>query len=210
MMLTAALNQCAYLTYLLSWPLRRYGPGWNRRTFISLVIWWIGLVGLYRLSQVATAANLDSPVAHSTHEVGAADPPTADVKAPTASATARATDTGAAVLPPGRVAVGTSPVKLANDYAWGNCTAYVASRRPIPPRWGHARSWLSSAQRAGWATGSSPRPGAVAWTSAGRLGHVALVEAIEGDKVLVSEMNFIGLGRKSQRWVSSSSFRYIY
>lgn len=99
-----------------------------------------------------------------------------------------------------------------NSYAWGNCTWYVASRRQVPTNWGNARTWYPRAQAAGWRTGTTPVVGAIAWTSAGYYGHVALVEQVSADgaQVLVSEMNYRGLGIRSSRWTTAASFRYIY
>src|ERR1019366_1757483 len=90
-----------------------------------------------------------------------------------------------AATPPGYTA---SFGTFANTYAWGNCTYYVASRRRIPNRWGNAVNWYYAAQRAGYSVGTEPAVGAIAWTSAGWAGHVAIVEAISGGSVRVSEM----------------------
>ena len=99
---------------------------------------------------------------------------------------------------------------FSNSYARGNCTFYVASRRQIPNRWGNADNWYYAAKRAGFSVGTSPAVGAIAWTSSGWAGHVALVEEVSGSRVRVSEMNFYGYNRIDSRWVAASSFRYIY
>lgn len=96
-----------------------------------------------------------------------------------------------------------------NSYSRGNCTWYVASRRPVPTGWGNARNWLSSARAMGWNTSSQPSVGSIAWTGAGALGHVAYVESIQGGMVLVSEMNFNGFNVISRRLAPASSFLYI-
>jgi surface antigen/LysM repeat protein len=99
----------------------------------------------------------------------------------------------------------------ANGYAVGYCTYYVASRRSIPSNWGNANQWLYNAQASGFSTGSTPVPGAIAWTGAGYYGHVAYVESVSGGMVTVSEMNYNGgWDRVSSRTVSAGSFRYIY
>lgn len=99
----------------------------------------------------------------------------------------------------------------ANLYAYGQCTYYVASRRAIPPLWGNANAWYWKARSSGWAVGSSPQVGAVAWTGAGYYGHVALVEQVSGQMVYISEMNFNGnWNRVTKRWVNASTFLYIY
>ncbi len=99
----------------------------------------------------------------------------------------------------------------ANGYAPGYCTYYVASRRSVPSNWGNANAWYYNAQASGFSVGSTPVPGAIAWTGAGYFGHVAYVESVSGGMVTVSEMNYNGgWGRVSSRTVSAGSFRYIY
>lgn len=111
------------------------------------------------------------------------------------------------LLPPGTMA----PIyTYANNYSRGQCTWYVAGRRPVPNTWGNANTWYARAARAGWKVGTTPAIAAIAQTSAGWYGHVALVEAIQGDQVLISEMNYLGAYKLDHRWVSASSFRYIY
>lgn len=98
-----------------------------------------------------------------------------------------------------------------NGYAYGYCTYYVASRRAVPSNWGNANQWYYNAQASGFSVGSSPVPGAIAWTGAGYYGHVAYVESVSGSMVTVSEMNYNGgWNRVSSRTVPASSFRYIY
>lgn len=98
-----------------------------------------------------------------------------------------------------------------NTYAWGNCTWYVASRRSLPPFLGNARDWYYNAQYSGYSVGSTPAPGAIAWSGAGYYGHVAYVESVSGGMVTVSEMNYGGnFGRVTYRTTSASDFRYIY
>lgn len=98
-----------------------------------------------------------------------------------------------------------------NAYAPGNCTFYVKQKRPdIGNYWGNANSWMSSAASQGWKTGSVPKVGAIAATSAGYYGHVAYVEAVNGNTITISEMNAQGLGVISTRTASASEFQYIY
>lgn len=98
-----------------------------------------------------------------------------------------------------------------NSYAYGYCTWYVKNRRPdLPNNLGDADTWLSRARAQGYATGSTPRAGAVAYALTGYM-HVAYVERVNGDgTVTVSEMNFRGHGITSSRTVPASSFAYIY
>lgn len=111
------------------------------------------------------------------------------------------------LLPPGTMA---APYTYRNGYANGQCTWYVAGRRPIPSGWGNARSWYAHARSAGWSTGTTPAIAAIAWTPNGYFGHVAVVEAIEGNQVLISEMNYLGAYKIDKRWAPISSFKYIY
>lgn len=99
----------------------------------------------------------------------------------------------------------------ANGYSYGYCTYYVAGRRYVPGGWGNARNWYYNAQFAGYAVGRTPAVGAIAWTPAGYYGHVAYVEQVNGDQILVSEMNYAGWNRITSRWVHYSNFGgYIY
>lgn len=124
----------------------------------------------------------------------------------------------APVLPGGPTGYQLQPTSLAphrtysNTYAWGQCTWYVAGRRPIPPRWGDAERWYYNAVASGWRVGSTPAIGAIAWTAAGPFGHVALVENVSanGSLIYISEMNYRGLNVRSTRWVPTSYFKYIY
>jgi len=102
-----------------------------------------------------------------------------------------------------------------NSYAYGNCTFYVKNRRSdIGNHWGHAWMWLSSARNAGYATGNVPRVGAIAWNGMipgySPLGHVAYVEAVNGNYVTVSEMNAPYFNVVTRRTVPASTFIYIY
>jgi surface antigen len=98
-----------------------------------------------------------------------------------------------------------------NGYSYGYCTYYVASRRAVPSNWGNANAWYYNAQASGFSVGSVPVAGAIAWTGAGYYGHVAFVESVNGNSVVVSEMNYNGgWNRISSRTASASEFRYIY
>lgn len=99
-----------------------------------------------------------------------------------------------------------------NTYTAGYCTWYVKNQRPdIPNGLGNANMWLRNARAAGMSTGSQPRVGAVAQTTAYGYGHVAIVTAVHGNgTITVSEMNFTGFNQVSSRTVSASSFNYIY
>jgi N-acetylmuramoyl-L-alanine amidase len=99
----------------------------------------------------------------------------------------------------------------ANGYSFGYCTFYVATRRGIPSNWGNANAWYYNAQASGFSVGTTPIPGAIAWTGAGYYGHVAYVESVNGSMITISEMNYNGnWDRVTWRTVPSYLFRYIY
>ena len=98
-------------------------------------------------------------------------------------------------------------------FPYGYCTYYVASRTYVP--WnGHAKSWLTNARAYGFSTGSVPMSGSIVVTSENRwYGHVAYVEAVHGNTITVSEMNYVGWGRKSVRTIPINSYKirgYVY
>lgn len=101
-----------------------------------------------------------------------------------------------------------------NLYPWGQCTFYVKSKRPdIPNRMGNAHAWFNNAKIKGFNTGKEARVGAVLVTREGPYGHVAIVEGFKDGKLLISEMNFKGLGVVSQRTLDLNSnliIGYIY
>ncbi len=84
-------------------------------------------------------------------------------------------------------------------FAYGYCTWYVASRRPIP--WsGDAWQWFGNAKAMGFRTGNTPQPGAIMVTWESWVGHVAYVEQVNADgSFVVSEMNYRGWGIISTR-----------
>ncbi len=102
--------------------------------------------------------------------------------------------------------------------AWGynrECVSWAGWRRAnmgraLPTGWGNANSWDDYARSAGYNVDYSPEVGAVAQTDAGGYGHVAIVEAIQGSNVVVSEMNYDGAGHFRYGTYSSSYFKYIH
>lgn len=101
------------------------------------------------------------------------------------------------------------------SFPWGQCTWYVAQKRYVP--WGgHAKYWLANAQRYGFQTGSEPVPGAIMATSESWYGHVAYVEAVNGNRVTISEMHGVPsweIGKLKTRTLNKNDWRirgYIY
>ena len=92
---------------------------------------------------------------------------------------------------------------LSHDYPYGQCTWWVAQKRAIPA-WGNANAWLFNAKAAGYAVCQGrycvPQIGAViALVGDPVYGHVGYVERVSGDRVVISEMNYIGWGRMNYR-----------
>lgn len=99
------------------------------------------------------------------------------------------------------------------EFFYRNCTSYVAWRSaqdgfeitpPSPGRsgLGDAGSWHKNASRYDeLSVGTEPRVGSFAVFANGPFGHVAYVERISGDRVLISEYNLIADGMYSERWI---------
>lgn len=92
-----------------------------------------------------------------------------------------------------------------HSFPYGYCTYYVSTRRNVT--WsGNAIAWLGNARAQGVPTGNTPQVGAIMVTSeGGYTGHVAYVEAVDGNNVTISEMNYKGWGVISSRTISASS-----
>lgn len=103
-----------------------------------------------------------------------------------------------------------------SKFAWGNCTYFVANHKNVT--WhGNANSWLRNAAAAGVPTGNNPVPGAiVSFQGSGYnpyYGHVGLVVSVDGDDVVVKDMNYRRLNEVTIRRVpkNDGSIRgYIY
>ncbi|HSX31440.1 MAG TPA: LysM peptidoglycan-binding domain-containing protein [Candidatus Saccharimonadales bacterium] len=108
-----------------------------------------------------------------------------------------------------------TPLYGGNGYDPGFCTWYVATQVAIPANWGNANTWAYYAALSGWTVSSTPRVGAIAQTSAGYLGHVAVVDAVsaDGTQIQYRDMNGIaGFGKVGYSgWVPTTHFQhYIY
>ena len=104
-----------------------------------------------------------------------------------------------------------------HNFPYGQCTWYVAQKRIVT--WsGHAKSWLINARAQGYQTGSAPQVGAImVLTEGGWLGrvygHVAYVEAVKGQWITISEMNYTCFACKSLRTLNINDGRirgYVY
>jgi surface antigen/peptidoglycan hydrolase CwlO-like protein len=100
---------------------------------------------------------------------------------------------------------------------WGysrECVSWAGWRRKDLGRvaygWGNANQWANGARSAGLRVDSSPEVGAIAQTSAGPFGHVAVVEAVSGSSVIVSEMNYDDAGHYRLGKYPAAYFVYIH
>lgn len=113
-------------------------------------------------------------------------------------------------------AFGSSAIYGYNGYVPGYCTWYVANKRisigrPLPANLGNAAQWDN---RAPQGFDHNPRVGDAVVTNDRGAGHVAYVEQVyEDGSVRVSEMNYAGLYRVTERTFSpaeASSYKYIH
>lgn len=76
-------------------------------------------------------------------------------------------------------------------YAWGRAYEILGSQPDLPM--GNGRDWWGKNNDSqAYATGSTPKLGAIICWGGGSSGHVAVVEAIEGDQVTYSESAWSG------------------
>jgi surface antigen len=110
----------------------------------------------------------------------------------------------------GGSAWGSTPIYGYNGYDPGFCTWYVATQISVPANWGNASSWAYYATQSGWTVSSTPTVGAIAQTpyAAGGEGHVAIVDAVNGDMIQFRDMNGIaGFGVVGYSgWVPASTY----
>lgn len=99
-------------------------------------------------------------------------------------------------------------------FAYRNCTDFVAWKLDDTNDWyvgmsmGHAKDWKSWAENKNYTVDMSPAPGAVAWWDSnygGGYGHVAWVESVNGDKVVIQEYNYSYDGTYNRRTISKAS-----
>lgn len=135
------------------------------------------------------------------------------------STTTTTTDTGSNNTNNNNVSGGsgsssTPGTSLSNPYPWGQCTwgVWEYFGGSIPTYAGNAGNWVVYAN-------SGPAVGTIAVfppgnQGAGGVGHVAVVTAVNGDKLTVSETNFSGpngggLGIRTTREVSAAGVSFI-
>ncbi len=88
-----------------------------------------------------------------------------------------------------------APTRLlgGGGYDPGWCTWYAAARSGAPGGWGNANTWHLYAPLSGWTVSTTPRPGAIAQSTAGWAGHVGIVEAVSSDGTMIKYSDMNGL-----------------
>jgi surface antigen len=91
-----------------------------------------------------------------------------------------------------------------DDFPYGQCTYYVATRRNVT--WaGNGGAWYAAARAAGRPVGHTPVVGAIAVMWGSWYGHVAYVERVNPDgSFVVSEWNVAGWAVYDQRTLTNS------
>ena len=106
-------------------------------------------------------------------------------------------------------------------YPWGQCTWWAYVRRhqlglPVGSYFGDGAQWANSARAYGYRVDQSPSVGAVIVFAPGQdgadpvYGHVAIVEAVYGNRILISESNVRGLGVISNRTLYAPGHWFIH
>lgn len=90
------------------------------------------------------------------------------------------------------------------NFVAGQCTYYVAQKYCITFS-GHAKSWLANASRAGYAIGKTPQVGAIVSIKESYYGHVAIVEEVRENTIVISEMNHLGPWKVNKREIAKNS-----
>jgi surface antigen len=104
---------------------------------------------------------------------------------------------------------------------WGmynrECVSYTAwkvhqtyGNMPFWGGIGNANQWVRNAKNSGIPTGSIPRKGSVAISMAGYYGHAMWVEAVEGNRIYISQYNYDLRGHYSEMWIDGRNLTYIY
>ncbi|WP_439818418.1 CHAP domain-containing protein [Weissella paramesenteroides] len=134
---------------------------------------------------------------------------TQDVEKTATTTTAQATTT--------EVATPAAPTysTAGNSYPAGQCTWFVKNALSwVGNNWGNASSWGASAAAAGRVVNGQPSVGSVVVfgagvQGAGALGHVAVVDSVNGNSITISEGNYAGMAYHT-RTISASGLTFIH
>ena len=102
-----------------------------------------------------------------------------------------------------------------NSYPAGQCTWFVKNALSwVGNNWGNASGWGASAAAVGRTVDGQPSTGSVVVFApgsqgAGALGHVAVVDSVNGDSITISEGNYAGMAYHT-RTISASGLTFIH
>lgn len=176
-------------------------------------------------TQTAVAKNTTKPTTTTKPTVPSNNTkPTENTKKATAKPAAEIVSTSTSTIEYNKGTILSSWFQKDGGYAWfaaGNCTSYAASRRPDifnnadrTFRW-NANAWYTNAAAAGNKVGKTPKVGAIIVFAPGvgvsGYGHVGIVEKVDDDKLVISDMNYKWRYIVTKRVVSTSGIVwYIY
>lgn len=96
---------------------------------------------------------------------------------------------------------------IGNDYTFGQCTYFVASKVGVPSDMGNATNWEAGLLTAGWHYGL--QAGSIGVSHAGVDGHVVYVDSVIAGVPTISEMNAVGFDVVDTRLAGSSEFIWL-
>lgn len=137
----------------------------------------------------------------------------------TVVSTAKTTEIAKSVKNVGKAYYSKTETSSTFGFAAGNCTAYVAKKKPEIGKairaegGGHAKTWYAQASKAGLDVGKTPTVGSVGvmGTTYGYYGHVGIVTSVSDKQVCMNNANVRGRGVVSEDCFPRSAFiGYIY
>lgn len=156
-----------------------------------------------------TKANTEAPAESADTQAQQADTQTQKVEKTATTSTAQPTTMSTATH------AAPTYSTAGNSYPAGQCTWFVKNALSwVGNNWGNASGWGASAAAAGRTVDGQPSTGSVVVFAAGSqgagaLGHVAVVDSVNGDSITISEGNFAGMAYHT-RTISASGLTFIH
>lgn len=156
-----------------------------------------------------TKANTEAPAESADTQAQQADTQTQKVEKTATTSTAQPTTMSTATH------AAPTYSTAGNSYPAGQCTWFVKNGLSwVGNNWGNASGWGASAAAAGRTVDGQPSTGSVVVFAAGSqgagaLGHVAVVDSVNGDSITISEGNFAGMAYHT-RTISASGLTFIH
>ena len=156
-----------------------------------------------------TKANTEAPAESADTQAQQADTQTQKVEKTATTSTAQPTTMSTATH------AAPTYSTAGNSYPAGQCTWFVKNALSwVGNNLGNASGWGASAAAAGRTVDGQPSTGSVVVFAAGSqgagaLGHVAVVDSVNGDSITISEGNFAGMAYHT-RTISASGLTFIH